>query len=293
MSAPATLSYGDLARFPLPGLPKETNKNARGRVLIVGGGRWGPGAALLAALAAFRSGAGKVQVAAASRFAAALTTALPEAAVVTVPSSEDGELSPKALEVLAPLAARADAVVVGPGVMDETVGAQLAAGLAREAPGAHLLVDAGALTSLDAGRPLEGHEGRLTITPHAGEMAALLGWPMAQVEADPLAAARRVAEGMQALVALKGAETLVVTPDGNAWLHREGVVGLAISGSGDVLAGVIGGLLAQGASPLNATAWGVCVHAAAGRRLSQTIAETGFLARELLPELPGLIAAAR
>ncbi|CAN7616481.1 NAD(P)H-hydrate dehydratase [Phenylobacterium sp. LjRoot164] len=285
------MSYSDLSGFPLPAPPVQTDKNARGRVLVVGGGRWGPGAVQLAALAAYRSGAGKVQVAAASRFAGTLSAALPEAAVITVPSSDDGELAPEAVKVLAPLAARADAIVVGPGVMDEAVGAALTRGLAHEASAAQLLIDAGALTGLDASRPLEGHEGRVAITPHLGEMAALLGWRLEEVEADRLGAARRVAEAMQVVVALKGAETLVVTPNGKAWLHRQGVVGLATSGSGDVLAGLIGGLLAQGASPLNATAWGVCVHAAAGRRLSQTVAETGFLARELLPELPGLLAA--
>jgi len=131
------------------------------------------------------------------------------------------------------------------------------------------------------------------VTPHAGEMARLLDRDKALIEADPLAAAREAAAGLKGVVVLKGSETLVVSPDGRAWLHRGGVVGLATSGSGDVLAGIVGGLMARGAPPLAAAAWGVCVHAEAGRRLSVRVGPTGFLARELLDEIAGLIASAR
>ena len=289
MIAAKPLRLTGLADFPLPALPDETDKNARGRVLVVGGGAWGPGAPLLTALAAFRAGAGKVQIAAAPPFAAALATAIPEAAILTVASGPDGEFRREAGDELIASAELADAVVVGPGMIDETVGAHLACTLAGGPGQAAFVIDAGALTSLSPDRPVAGTEGRLVITPHAGEMARLLGRPKATIVADPLGAAREVAAGVNAVVVMKGARTYVVSPDGQAWLHRDGVVGLATSGSGDVLAGIIGGLLARRAPPLTAAAWGVCVHARAGRRLSRQVGTTGFLARELLAEIPRII----
>jgi ADP-dependent NAD(P)H-hydrate dehydratase len=290
MSGPAHLSLDALDDFPLPITPHETDKNARGRALVVGGGAWGPGAPLLTALAVLRAGAGKVQIAAAERFAPALALAIPEAAIVTVPSTPDGELAREAADVLAANAERADAVVVGPGMLDEATGAYLARRLAAGPGEAAFVLDAGALTALSPDTSVTGTEGRLVITPHAGEMASLLGCHKDLVEADPLAAAREVAKGLSAVVVMKGAETHVVSPDGATWLHRDGVVGLATSGSGDVLAGIVAGLLARGAPPLTAAAWGVCVHARAGRNLSERIAPTGFLAREVLDEIPGILA---
>lgn len=289
MNGADDLTLAQLDAYPLPALPAQTDKNARGRVLVVGGGAWGPGAALLTALAAFRAGAGKVQVAAAERYAAALAIAIPEAAVLTVPATPEGEFMARTADALAANAQRTDAIVVGPGVMDEAVGAHLARFFACAPGEVALLVDAGALTGLTPEQPLSGAEGRLVVTPHAGEMASLLGCRKELVEADPLGAARNAAQGLKAVVVMKGAETYVVSPDGRALLHKGGVVGLATSGSGDVLAGVIGGLLARGAPPLTAAAWGVCVHARAGLRLSEQIGETGFLARELLGEIAGIL----
>ena len=289
MSAVAELDQGALHGLPLPDLAGEIDKDSRGRVLVVGGGAWGPGAPLLSALAALRSGAGKLQVAAAERFAAPLAVAVPEAAILVAPSTPDGELTAQAAAVLAERAQRADAVIVGPGIIDEEVGRDLACDLARTPGEARFVVDAGALTALDPTRPLPGIGGRLVMTPHAGEMARLLGCEKPAVQDDPLGAAREVARAFQAVVVMKGSDSYVVSPDGEALLHRNGVVGLATSGSGDVLAGVIGGLLAQGAPPFTAAAWGVWVHGAAGRRLSERIGRVGFLARELLEEIPGLI----
>jgi ADP-dependent NAD(P)H-hydrate dehydratase len=289
VSDPSELTLARLAAFPLPPLPAETDKNERGRVLVVGGGAWGPGAPLLSALAALRAGAGKVQIAAAQQNAAHLAIAIPEAAVVTAAATEDGEFKMEAAALLAPLAARAHAVLVGPGMLDDQIGARLALALAREGESA-LVLDAGALTALPLDQPFGPQSRSIVVTPHAGEMAALLGREKGLIEADPLGAAREAAARLGAVVAMKGGTTFIVTPDGDALRHEGGAVGLATSGSGDVLAGVIAGLLARGASPLTAAAWGVCVHGAAGRRLSKSIAPVGFFARELLCEIPGLIA---
>jgi hydroxyethylthiazole kinase-like uncharacterized protein yjeF len=131
----------------------------------------------------------------------------------------------------------------------------------------------------------------LILTPHRGEMAALTGCRKDTVDDEPLAVARHVAARFRAVVALKGAETFVVTPDGQAWRHESHTPGLATSGSGDVLAGIIAGLLARGCSPAQATVWAVAVHAAAGERLAQRIGRLGFLARELADEVAPALAA--
>ena len=132
--------------------------------------------------------------------------------------------------------------------------------------------------------------GRMVITPHAGEMATLLGIPRRAVMADLLGSAREAASRLQAVVALKGASTYIVSPQGEGWFFDDGNVGLATSGSGDTLAGIIVGLLARGAKPLEAAMWGVYLHGEAGNRLSHIHGHVGFLARELLDAIPRIMA---
>jgi ADP-dependent NAD(P)H-hydrate dehydratase len=110
------------------------------------------------------------------------------------------------------------------------------------------------------------------------------------VQADPLGAARQAAADLQAVVAMKGGRTFIVTPQGQAWCCDRGQVGLATSGSGDTLAGIIGGLLARGAVPAEAAIWGVFLHAEAGARLARRQGRVGFLARELAAEIPQIMA---
>lgn len=128
-------------------------------------------------------------------------------------------------------------------------------------------------------------DGRAILTPHAGEMASMLGRNKDAIKADPLAAAREAALMFQSVVVMKGVITFVVSPDGTAWRHDGGVKGLGTSGSGDVLAGAIGGILARGASPVSAAMWGVVLHAEAGSALARAGKPIGFLARELLDQL--------
>jgi NAD(P)H-hydrate repair Nnr-like enzyme with NAD(P)H-hydrate dehydratase domain len=121
-------------------------------------------------------------------------------------------------------------------------------------------------------------------------MARLLGVPKDEVQADPLGAARRAAGALGAVVAMKGGCTFIVDPEGAAWSCDLGQVGLATSGSGDTLAGLIAGLVARGATPAEGTIWGVFLHAEAGGRLARTRGPVGFLARELLAEVPSIMA---
>lgn len=288
MSATA-LTAAVLDAWPLAATPTYADKDSRGRAMVVGGCTEVPGAVLLAVEAAFRAGAGKVQAAAPRSVATGLALLTPEARVLGLDETAAGEIAPQAADAVAAAAARCDAVLLGPGMLDEAGAGGLAAALA-EVAGPKVVCDAAALSGLGEG--VAGLRGRLVITPHCGEMARLCGVSRDEIEAEPLGWARRAAARLQAVVALKGAQTFIVTPEGQAWAYASECPGLGVSGSGDVLAGVITGLLAGGASLAQAAAWGVFVHGASGRRLAERFAPLGFLARELLAEIAPAIAEA-
>jgi hydroxyethylthiazole kinase-like uncharacterized protein yjeF len=260
-----------LKRLPLPA-PQGGDKDERGRVLAIAGSSEVPGAAILTGVAALRAGAGKLQVACEGGLVTALGVAIPEARVFAIRQA-------RVIEALG----RCDAAVIGPGLIDETAASDLARTIAA-APGAQpLVIDAAALCELGTvARPL-------VLTPHAGEMAKLAGAEKDEVEADPAAFALKTARKLGAVVALKGAVTHLAAQDGRILRHDGGSIGLATSGSGDVLAGIVAGLLARGAEPLAAAAWAVVVHARAGAALSARIGAVGLLARELLDEIPGTL----
>jgi hydroxyethylthiazole kinase-like uncharacterized protein yjeF len=284
-----------LRAMPLPRHAEGDDKDARGAVMVVAGSVEVPGAALLAGLAALRAGAGKLQIATPRGVAAGLALAVPEARVTGLPETEGGDIAPEAADLLAPRICRCDAVLVGPGLMEGGAATALAARLmaAEAEPTPGYVLDAAALHDLPAHREVlrrGGLAGRVVITPHAGEMATLLGIPRDAVLADRLGAARRAAALLQVVVAMKGGGTFVVTPQGEAFLCDRGNVGLATSGSGDTLAGIVAGLLARGAPPLAATLWGVFLHGEAGARLARRVGPVGYLARELLAEVPRIMA---
>jgi ADP-dependent NAD(P)H-hydrate dehydratase len=279
-----------LRSMPLPDIDRSDDKDSRGRVLVIAGGPEVPGGAVLCGQATLRAGAGKLQLAAAGAWAQQLGFALPEARVIKVAGTRGGDISRLALPALLKLVGGVDATIIGPGMLDEATASDLAAGLIAGGPQTSLVIDAAALTDLARhARQLDPLHVSPVLTPHCGEMAAFLGIRKAEVETDPIGTALSAAELLGAVVVLKGKTTYIATPSGEVWRYDGGVVGLGTSGSGDVLAGLIGGLLARGAEPLKAALWGVFVHGAAGRVLSESIGTVGFLARELLPELPRIL----
>lgn len=283
MSDLLALDRAWMRAHPLP-LPGDGGKEERGRVLVVGGGLEMAGAVLLAGTAALRAGAGKLQLATVAGAVVALNVAMPEARVFALPE-KDGRPSAQAADILAEHVAGCDALLIGPGMMGDAEG--MAKALLDLSPSQPMVLDAGALDAVEAAGP---HRGALILTPHSGEMARLLDRGKSVVEADPLTAAREAAERFAAVIVMKGARTHVVGPDGAAGLYAGGGVGLGVSGSGDVLGGVIAGLLARGVDPFAAAAWGVFLHGEAGARLSKSVGTLGFLAREIAGEIPALMA---
>jgi ADP-dependent NAD(P)H-hydrate dehydratase len=280
-----TLDARLLREWPLPQLADDADKEARGRVLVVAGSREIPGAAVLAAEAALRAGAGKVLIATAQSIASQMAFAVPEARVIAVPETARGSFSTDGLALLQENAKAVDAALIGSGLMDESGTTEFVTALMPMLAHAPVVLDALAMNVVKE----SGLSQPAVLTPHAGEMAHLTGHRKEEVLADPEQAAVAAAKRWNAVVALKGGCTVIASPAGGRWRHESGQPGLATSGSGDVLAGVMAGLLAQGAPLEQACPWGVVLHAMAGARLSARLGPLGYLARELPGEIPALL----
>ena len=275
-----------LRKHPLPANGGGQGKEDRGQALVVGGSTFVPGAIRLTGEAVLRAGAGKVQLGTVEATGAALGIAFPEAAIIRLPSS-DGEISLEAIDVLGDACADCDAMILGPGMLEHQNTPQLVSALLHHNRHSPSLVDAGAMTALrkaDLSVP-----GPLVLTPHHGELATMLTAEKRQIEATPAQSAKEAAARFQSVVALKSAETFIASPDGRLVRYVSPSLGLGTAGSGDVLAGIIGGLLARGVGPFEATAWGVWLHGEAGRAASAHRGLIGYLARELLEEVPKLL----
>jgi hydroxyethylthiazole kinase-like uncharacterized protein yjeF len=276
-----------LQRHPLPPLI-DGDKETKGRVLIVAGSRDIPGAALLAATAAMRAGAGKLRIATVESAAMAVAVAMPEAMVIGLPEAADGSFAGGAVEPIGKAAAEVDAVVAGPGVKRSDMCKRLADALLES--DAALALDVALLETMEPLHERELERERVPILlPNGPELAALLDCDPAQIDREPVRSGLRAAELYRSVVLVKGVTSHVVTPDGDCWTYEGGAPGLGVSGSGDVLAGIVGGLLARGAEPLSALLWSVWLHGEAGARLAKKIGPIGFLAREIADEIPALL----
>ena len=288
------LDAAALRGWPLPMPSSDGDKEVRGHVLVLGGSREMPGAVILAATAAMRAGAGKLTIATGASVAQLVALAIPEARVIGLRETAEGGFTTDAVAHLNPLADRVSAVLIGPGMQDEVATAALVRVLLPKLDGASVVLDAGAMGIL-INPDLDASEGnfrfgqQVIVTPHAGEMAHLTGISKEDINGNPDTRAAAAARDWNAVVALKGALTVICAPDGGMWQHEGGNVGLAISGSGDVLAGIIAGLAARGATLAQATCWGVALHAQAGDRLAERMGLLGYLARELPDEIPSLL----
>ena len=256
----------------LPRKPTDS-KGQFGHVLVVGGESGMSGAVRLAGEAAARSGAGLVSVATRTEHAAIISAAVPELMCHGVEGSQS----------LMPLLHRASVVAIGPG-LGQSEWAQTLFGVLLQS---HLpmVVDADALNLL-AAEPIT--KDNWILTPHPGEAARLLEQTVDEVQSDRVAAALELQKKYGGVVVLKGAGTVVANSDGIMGICKEGNPGMATGGMGDVLTGVIAGLLAQGVSPDQAARLGVCLHARAGDLAAQE-GQRGLLASDLLPVLRRLL----
>jgi hydroxyethylthiazole kinase-like uncharacterized protein yjeF len=281
------LDRAALDAHPLPPII-DGDKETKGRILVLAGSRDVPGAALLAAEAAMRSGAGKLRIATVESAAMTLGAVVPEAMVIGLDEDGDGGFGGGAVDRIEELAGEAEAVVAGPGVKRNPPCKRIADVLLER--DVALALDVAFLETLE---PLHERElGRRTmpvLLPNADELANLLGCQPKLVADDPVGCGLRAAQLYCSVVLVKGVTSHIVEPGGQSWTHDGGAPGLGVSGSGDVLAGIVGGLLARGAEPLNALLWAVWLHGESGARLARKVGPIGFLAREIAGEIPALL----
>lgn len=302
---PKIIDRALLKSLPLPHYEDDTSKHDYGKLLVIAGSQRLPGAAILAARAALRCGCGTVRVAAPQSVAMHIGVAVPELMVLPLPETARGTLARDGWEELQAQFALCDAVVIGPGLDEASETAELIRQVAAEAP-LPLLLDASALLALadehTKGKtkkdsedlaPCGSDKAPRVWTPHPGEMKKLLGASGAEVDLKSEESCIRVAldfaRRYNSTLVLKGRETLVAAPDGELFKNTAGTRGLGTAGSGDVLAGAIGGLLAQGMGVPRAAMWGVHLHALAGEAAQKDLGDDGMMARDFLERLPTVL----
>jgi ADP-dependent NAD(P)H-hydrate dehydratase / NAD(P)H-hydrate epimerase len=300
----------------LPDRPRDSHKGTYGRVIAAGGSINYPGAPLLAAKGAYRSGAGLVTLAVPGSVSAALVAALPEATWIVLPE-EAGVIASGAEDILLPEVYNAQALVLGPGIGKEKTTLAFLKNFLREAIGQKarigfthasvekekaggdrrppMVVDADALRMLATMDSWWSYLPKGSVlTPHPGEMAALTGKTKEEIQANRIEVARAYAREWQIVLVLKGAFTVVANPDGRAAVEPFANSALAHAGTGDVLAGIIGGLLAQGMSAWEAAVLGAYLHGSAGALAALAVGdEAGVLAGEVAALIPESMRALR
>jgi ADP-dependent NAD(P)H-hydrate dehydratase / NAD(P)H-hydrate epimerase len=285
---PGEPEIGLITERSTDGVPRrgsDSTKFAAGSVLVCGGSAGLTGAVCMACEAAMRGGAGYVTALVPGAVALVCDTRLLEVMTMALPESQ-GALAPEAVQTVLDRAQRADALVLGPGLgrADATVG--FARELAARLP-LPLLLDADGLNAHAGELPrLARRPAPTVLTPHAGELGRLLACESSEIAAHRLASVREAARRAQAVVVLKGDDTLVAEPSGQVAVNQGNAPALATAGSGDVLSGLIGAYLAKGMDAFHAACAGVFVHAAAGRRAAAEIGAEGVIASDVIAALP-------
>jgi hydroxyethylthiazole kinase-like uncharacterized protein yjeF len=270
------------------GRSAESHKGDYGHVLVIGGSRGKAGAAAMAGMGALRAGAGLCTVATAAGVQALVSSFAPELMTEGLAETEEGAISLRALEYgrMEEILKGKSVLAVGPGISQHGEAAELARTLVREAK-LPVVLDADGLNAF-AGHTeeLDGSARQLVITPHPGEMARLTGLSTAEIQAHRIDTAREFAQRHNCVVVLKGRRTLVAEPRGTVWVNMTGNPGMATGGSGDLLTGIIAGLIAQypkrNVSPVLA---GVYVHGLAGDLACAQLGEQAMLATDIIENL--------
>ena len=284
----------------LPPRPPDSHKGTYGHALIIAGSRHYPGAAWLSSQASVRTGAGLTTLASPQSVQPIAAAQGAEAIHLPLPEDESGRIDPSAAAVIRHSGRRFTAALIGCGLgrsdsLAEFIQHLLFSVPPDGLPAMPVLIDADGLNNLASieNRPACASHRPLLLTPHPGEMSTLTGLPVAEIQADRVAAARQWAAQWGVTLVLKGAYTIIAAPGQPTRIAPYANPGMATGGTGDVLSGVITGLLAQGTPPPAAAAGGVCLHAAAARRVTDCQGQTGLAASDLLPALPPTIAALR
>jgi len=278
---PITVTPRLLATLPIPAA--DGTKKARGDVVVVGGSRRSPGAVQLAGVSALRVGAGRLTLVLGESVSTVVGAAVPEAGVVPVAETASGHVRGAGIATAADDLGGADAVLVGPGLDDIREARAMLRKLTSLLDSSPVVIDAYGLGALAGVRKRPRTEA--VLTPNVHEAEILLGRTIDDLDTDCVEIARRY----RGVVSCFGT---IATPDRRIFRVVEGGPGLGTSGSGDVLAGAITGLLARGCDTTTAAVWGTYLHAQAGMALADRVGSVGFLARQISAELPAVLARA-
>ena len=277
--------------FEMPRRTADSTKFSSGNVFIIGGSHGLTGAPSMAALAAMRAGAGYVTVGAPQSLELSFTVRLLEAMMVGLPE-RDGVLTPTALQPALEAIGRADAVVLGPGHQQEQGRAGARARAGASASTCRWWSTPTGSTPSPAARwrsTCASARGRRCMTPHAGELGRMLGVDSEEIGRHRLRYAREAAAKAKAIIVLKGDDTLVATPNGRVAVSRGHAPALATAGTGDVLSGVIGAMLAKGLAPAHAASAGVYAHLRAGQIAAAPDGPDGVIASDVIRALPAAL----
>lgn len=269
--------------------PRDAHKGNTGHLLIVAGSPGKTGAAAMTAIAAMRTGSGLVTLAVPKNLNPVLETQVLEAMTCPLAETVDGMLDESSFDAIMGLLKGKKCMAIGPGLGTAEETSRLVHRLVQESS-VPVVIDADGLNSLEGyTHILKKLRAPAVLTPHPGEMARLVNMSPAEVQKDRVSVARDFARAFHLNLVLKGAKTIVAHPDGTAYINPTGNAGMASGGMGDVLTGIIAGLIAQGVSPESAARIGVYLHGAAGDFLEKTMGPVGFLASDVMNTIPGQI----
>jgi NAD(P)H-hydrate epimerase len=268
---------------------EDAHKGTSGHLLVVAGSPGKTGAASMTSISAQRAGAGLVTLAIGQSLNSVLESQMLEAMTALLPENKEGALDEAAFGVIQKLMAGKKCLALGPGLGQASETRKLVHKIILESQ-IPLVVDADGINHL-VGRMqvLKKAHAPVILTPHPGEMARLLDVKVDNIQQDRINSARNVAVDLNVHVVLKGARTVIAHPDGRIFINPTGNAGMAAGGMGDVLTGIIAGLIVQGFSPESATHTGVYIHGSSADTLAHTIGPYGYLAGEVMHAVPGEI----
>ena len=276
----------DILRPLLPERPEDGHKGTFGHSLIAAGSQGFSGAARLCAEAAYRSGVGLVTVAVPEPLGPVVAAGLVEAMTLWMPGAAEGAFSEASVSPLLGAATERDAVALGPGIGCRGETARFVRAFVEQCR-VPLVIDADGLNCLcEAVETLKQAKAPVVVTPHPGEMARLAGCSVKDVQADREAVATRFANAHNCTVVLKGRHTVVASGDEGVFVNPAGSSGMATGGTGDVLTGLIGGLLAQGMTAHHAAMLGAYIHGIAGDHAAEQKTQRGMIARDVIECIP-------
>lgn len=280
-----TLSH-DLIRGMLPRRPVDAHKGTFGHTLILAGSRGFTGAAKLAAEGAGRAGAGLVTVGVPHPLVPLVVPGLLEFMWLPLPATKSDSFSTEAAAAALAAASNKQAVVLGPGISTQDETRRFVLDFLRQCE-TRLLIDADGLNNVSINPGvIAAAPAPIVVTPHPGEMARLAGISVDHVQRDRAVVAAQFAARQKCVVVLKGHDSIVAGPEGECFVNPTGNAGMATGGTGDILAGMIGGLMAQGVAPLDAACVGAYAHGLAGDIAAREATSRGMIARDVLSAIP-------